>query len=356
MKNVDLEPLRQSIGHVKELFSKSFADETAPRGSLGVDIGTHSIKIIRLESSRDSFKVLGFAVEKVMEKNYRDALSKALVKAKVSAGENAVTSVSGQGVVSRYIELPQLNRSELESSMKFEIEKYVPFPMAEVVSDYTIVHEMKDRVKLLILIAAAKTDLIQKKCNLAREINLNLKAIDLDCLALANFIIEIAPVQKKGTCLGIVNIGKSVSSINILADGVPYLSRDIFVGGDDITKKMSEVLEVDYDEAEKLKNDPAARQKELFSIWDPILNNLAAEIRVSLDYFEARNNKAVEKIFITGGSSRLMGIEEYLNHALGIEIKKLDCCGQLKFDETVNQGEFKKNGDLLVIALGLALR
>ena len=209
---------------------------------------------------------------------------------------------------------------------------------------------------MLILIAAAKNDLIQKKCNLAREVNLNLKTVDLDCLALANFFTEACGYSKKGTCHGVINLGRSVSNINILVDGIPNLSRDIFVGGDDLTKKMSEALEIDYAQAENLKIDPKSRAQELMSVWDPVLNNLAAEIRVSLDYFEARNNRAVEKIFISGGTSRLLGIEEYLNHLLSVEIKKVDFCQQLKFDAAVDQKEFKNNSDLLTVALGLALR
>ncbi len=350
---LDLSQIQQQI---KELFSKSLAESAVPVGSLGVDIGSHSVKMVRLESSKEGHKVLGFAVEKVSDKNYRDALSKALVKVKAPADLGAVISVAGQGVVSRYIELPLMNRTELESSMKFEIEKYVPFNLTEVHSDHAVVREMKDKAKMSVLVAAAKNDLIQKKCNLSKEINLKLKALDLDCLALANFFTEISGLSKKGACLGIINIGKSVSNINIVVDDAPCLSRDIFIGGDDITKKMAESLEIDYNDAEKMKLEPGTKKEELLSIWDSVLNNLAAEIRVSLDYFEARNNKAVEMMYLTGGSSRLSGIEEYLNHLLSVEIKKLDFCGQLKYDAALSQEEFAQNSDLLAVALGLALR
>lgn len=348
--------LQDIIQQVTSAFSGSLAQNAAPVGSLGVDLGSHAVKIIRLEAAKEGFKVLGFAIEKVIEKNFRDALSKAIVKAKVSPDESAVISVSGQGVVSRHIELPTMSKTEFDSSMKFEVEKYVPFPLAEVVSDYAIIHEMKEKAKMSVLIAAAKNDLVQKKCNLAKEVNMNLKVVDLDCLALANFAAELAIGKEKGSCLGIINMGKTVSNINILADGVLYLSRDISIGGDDITKKISEVLEIDYAEAEKLKNNPQAREEELLGIWESILNNLAAEIRVSLDYFEARNNRAVDKIYIAGGTSRLSGIDSFLNHVLAVDIKKLDFSDKLAFDATVNREEFKQNSDLMAIACGLALR
>lgn len=344
------------IDQFKDMLAKSMEQTSQVSGALGVDLGNYAVKLVRIEASKDGIRVLGAAVEKVLDKNYAEALGRALAKARATAEQPAVLSVSGQGVVSRYIELPIMNKSELESSMKFEIEKYVPFPIADVSSDYAVIHEMKDKAKMSVLIAAAKNDLIQKKCKIAKEVNLNLKAIDLDSLALANFAAEVAGLKEKGSCCGIINIGKSASNIDILVEGVPYLSRDIFIGGDDLTKKMVEALEIEYAEAEKLKLNPGKRHEELLSIWDPVLNNLAAEIRVSLDYFEARNNRAVEKIYIVGGSSRIDGIEPYLNHLLSVEIKKLDYAPKLKFDDSVDQDDFRANSDLYAVALGLALR
>ncbi|HQP92304.1 MAG TPA: pilus assembly protein PilM, partial [Candidatus Omnitrophota bacterium] len=125
---------------------------------------------------------------------------------------------------------------------------------------------------------------------------------------------------------------------------------------DDLTKRLSEYLEIDYTEAEKLKIEPGDKKDQLCILLDPVLNNLASEIRVSLDFFEARNNRAVDTIFLTGGSSRLEGVDTYLNHLLGVSIKKLEYAHRLKFEEGTSQEEFKKTSDLYSIALGLALR
>jgi type IV pilus assembly protein PilM len=346
----------ESLSQIKDLFSKFIAQGAKSGVFLGLDIGSYSVKIVRLEPAKDGFKVLGFGVEKVIDKNYRDALSRAWVKAKAQPEESATISVAGQGVVSRYIELPAMNKGELESSMKFEIEKYVPFPLGDVMTDYAIVQETKDKSKISVLIAAAKNDLIQKKCNLAKEVNINLKGLDLDCLALANFTTELALGKEKEAGACIINLGKTVSNIDIFIDGAPQLSRDIFMGGDDITKKIAEMLDVDYAEAEKLKICPEKRKDELMSVWEPILSNLAAEIRVSLDYLEARSNKVVNSVFITGGTSLLVGIQDYLNHALGVEVNKMDYCEKLHFEDAAAKEDFKANSDFLSIALGLALR
>ncbi len=349
--------IKDSIGQVRGLFLKSLLPKDIATGSVGVDIGSSAVKIVRLEKTKEKVKILGFAVEKIVDKNFRDALSKALLTANICAYQSVAVAVTGQGVVSRSIELPLMSKSELESSMQFEIEKYVPFPLAEVSSDYAVIQEMRDKAKMSVLIAAAKSELINEKYNLVKEVNLNLKVVDLDCLALANFFTEIVGWKEKGVCFGIINFGKSVSNVNILVNGVPHLSRDIFIGGADVSKRIAEVYELDFMEAEVLKiNPPQEKEKELMDAWEVVLSNLAVEIRVSLDYFEARNNMVVEKMYITGGSGRLKNTGEFLRQALGIEVVKMDYTDKIDFDEGVDKEKFKESSDLLTIALGLALR
>ncbi|MFH0877206.1 MAG: type IV pilus assembly protein PilM [Candidatus Omnitrophota bacterium] len=348
--------VKNTLTQVKDLFSKSISEDLAPVGSLGVDIGSSAVKVVRLESTKDHVKLLGFGVEKIVDKNTREALSRALAKAKATPRQSAVVSVGGQGVVSRYIELPVMNKTELDSSMKFEIEKYVPFPLIEVACDYAVVHEMKDKAKMSVLIAAAKNELIQKKVSVAQEAGLLLKAIDLDCLALANFFSEMVIAGKKEACHGIVDMGRVFSSIDIFADGVPALSRDIFVGGDDITKKLAETMDLDYAQAEKLKVDPRGKERECLAVWESVLHNLAGEIRISLDYFEARANRTVDKIYIVGGAGRLLELHDYFGRLLGVDVGAIGAIERLKFEDTSLKEEFEKNKDLLAIALGLALR
>jgi len=354
-------------GYLKEQFAKGLKavqgllrqgiPEAEPAGGLlGLDIGTDSVKIARLDTDKQPFVLLGYAVEKIDQKNVRDTVSRAIKKSGASQEEVCVLSLSGQGVVSRYVELPLMSKAELESSMKFEIEKYVPFPLAEVSTDYAVAGEMKDKAKTSILIAAAKNDLVGRKAALAQELSLKVKALDLDALALANFYTEIVGKQSLPACYAVINIGRSNSNMNILVEGRPFLSRDIFIGGEDLTKKISEVLEIDMTEAEALKFTPGLKEEAVQSAMEPVLGNLASEIRVSLDYFESRGNRSVDKVFMTGGTSRLRGLREYLEHALAVDVEKMDFTDRLKLAASIDAEAFKAEADLLAVSLGLALR
>ncbi len=357
---MDLQQLKKQLNGfpmaVKGLLNQKMLAAKVESGTWGVDVGTDAVKICRLDVSRQPPVLSAYVVEKVANKNYRDALSRALAGDRTIQNGVCVFSVSGQGAVSRYIELPSMNKTELESSMKFEIEKYVPFPLADVATDYMLLGEMKGKAKMNILIAAAKNELIQRKFTLAQELGLKVKAMELDSLALANFYTEIIGNVKNDACCAVINMGKTCCNMDILVDGQPFLSRDIFIGGDDFTKKTAETLSLDIPEAEKLKCTPKGREDELFSIWEPVLSNLTSEIRVSLDYFESRGGKAADLVLITGGASRLAGIREYMEHALAVEVKFLDYTDRLALGEGIDRQAFAADSDLLAVSLGLALR
>ncbi len=348
--------LNESLLSVKGLLKQGMPAPEVERGTWGVDIGADAVKVCRLDVSKQPYVLSAYAIEKVDNKNYRDALSRVLAKNAGIQNGICVFSVSGQGAVSRYIELPSMNKTELESSMKFEIEKYVPFPLADVVTDYTVLGEIKGKAKTNILIAAAKNELIHKKFALAQELGLKVKAIDLDSLALANFYTEIVGNPKDCACCAVINMGKTCCNMDIVVDGQPFLSRDIFVGGDDFTKKIAEALDLDIPEAEKLKCAPQGREDELAAIWDSVLSNLVSEIRVSLDYFESRGSKAADLVLITGGTSRLCGIRDYMEHALAVDVKYLEYTDRLSLGAGVNRQAFAVDSDLLTVSLGLALR
>ena len=50
-----------------------------------------------------------------------------------------------------------------------------------------------------------------------------------------------------------MNVGSSVTNINVLANGVSTFIRDISIGGSQFTDAIQKALNVSYDEAEALK-------------------------------------------------------------------------------------------------------
>ena len=79
------------------------------------------------------------------------------------------------------------------------------------------------------------------------------------------------------------------------------LNRVVAIGGDRLTQGLAESLNISYQEAENIK---IGMPGEVAQNLEPLLHPLGRELRASIDYFENHHDKAVSKVFVSGGSAR----------------------------------------------------
>lgn len=148
------------------------------------------------------------------------------------------------------------------------------------------------------------------------------------------------------------------------------------VSGEDFTKALTGTLvsdagkmELSLIEAENLKKDvgiPDETQQEIkkgisaqqvSSLMRPVLEKLVNDIKRSLDYYASQFGEGrVEKIYLTGGSSKLKNITSQISQGLSIPVETLKPPANLKLELKKNDQESFKNDFLkLVPSLGAAL-
>ena len=167
---------------MKNIFAKIKLSGTKERFSFGLDIGTHSIKCVKL-------KVTGSAVELVdfdLQESLLDS-TEVLKKIKHAQGADLVNiSFCGASTVIRYVNFLRMSKLELKGALKFEAQKHIPFSVEEVNLDAEILREDLPENKMLVLIAAIKKELIAQRIKLLEASGLRPNVIDIDSLALVN--------------------------------------------------------------------------------------------------------------------------------------------------------------------------
>jgi len=115
---------------------------------IGLDIGSHSIKFVELQKQGNFFtliaagtmptppKVLGATAQAEVE-SLASSVRK-LVKDAGAKSRSVNVALPESQVFTRVIEVPQLSRQELASSLKWEAEQYIPLPLDQVTMDFTI--------------------------------------------------------------------------------------------------------------------------------------------------------------------------------------------------------------------------
>ncbi len=340
---------------MKNIFSKMKLSKTKERFSFGLDIGTQSIKCVKLKVNGSGSELVGFD----LQESQLDP-TEIIKRIKHTQGADLVNiSFCGASTIIRYVNFLKMSKVELKGALKFEAQKHIPFSVEEVYLDAEILKDDLPENKMLVLIAAIKKELISQRIKVLENAGLRSSIIDIDSLALVNAFNFNYPktdlAEYKTICL--LNIGSTITNVNILDNGVVRLSRDIHSGGANFTKKLMDIFEVDFNAAEELKiNPPPDKVAKINSCVESVLTDLAAEIRTSFDYYESQNTANVVKIFLSGGASKINGLKEMLATCLGIPVDCWDPFKQIKIADTIDAQELNKFSSQFNVAVGLALR
>jgi len=320
----------------------------------GLDIGTSAIKLAKLKLAKDSAQLLSFSVAQA-DPDLAGALKKI---AQTHAVEAAHISFSGSSTVIRYVNFLKMNKDELRQALKFEAQKHIPFSVEEINFDSYILKDNLADSKMFVLLAAVKKDFLNQRKKILDAAGIRVSAIEIDSIALANaFSFNYSGDEDlKDKTVALLNIGASMSNLNIMENGIPCLSRDIHIAGNNFTQKISDILGVDVKAAENLKQEPDKEtEPKLAAAVESIFARLAGEIRTSFDYYESQKTASVVKIFLSGGGSKFVGLKDALANLLGIEVEFWDPLKKITLAGSIDAQQAQKLSIQMAVATGLAL-
>lgn len=324
--------------------------------SIGLDIGSFNIKMVKLSRERERIELLDFKIEPrqlEIEPGIKKTIDPKDSKRLLSI------SLAGTSTIVRYVVLPKMSNEELKQALKFEAQKHIPFPVAEVNLDGHILKQNLPDNKMLVLLAAAKKDYLKQRLTLMKDLGLGVRLIDLDSLALVNaFNFNYSDdANIKNQTIALLNIGAQESNLNILEDGIPRLSRDIHIGGNNFTQRLSDSSGIDFKSAEELKvNAPQDKEEQVTSCIETALTNLVKELRTSFDYYESQSVSSVSKVFLSGGGSLFKGFPGILSNLLGLTALYWDPLKKMTISDSLGPVKIKSLSAQLAVAVGLALR
>ncbi len=338
--------------------------------SLGVDIGSHSVKICQLGSAGAGYKLLAVGsaalpVGAVEEGILQDAQAVGaaivnLVKNLKLKEKKVAISVSGFSVIVKKINLTVMADAELEQYIQNEAGQYIPFDMDDVFLDYQDLHtSSEDNDRTDVILVAAKKDMVEGYLGMLEGAKLKPVVVDIDGFALEN----IYGIASSGAdeSIALVDIGASKTSINIVSHGSSVLSRDVVVGSRQITEQIQNRLGLGFEEAEAIKVGVDTSEDFVADLEDIFVHTCtqwALEIRKAVDLFYSNYpDETINKIVISGGGAKVNGLDAFLADEIGIAVERFDPFARLEVDpDRFDKAYLAEVGPEMAIALGLATR
>ena len=212
----------------------------AAKYAVGLDIGTSSIKVAHLKETGKGVQLLAFDTVMLPPDTIRDGVilhapqltqrvQDIFAINKIRQKQVAV-SLSGHSVIIKKISLPEMTVAELEDSIQWEAEQYIPFDIKDVHVDFQIINPHAGQGQMDVLLVAAKKAVIEEVAEVVRAAKLEPVCVDVDAFALFNAFELNFPVPRDET-VALINVGASTININVIAGGMTSFTRDITVGG-----------------------------------------------------------------------------------------------------------------------------
>lgn len=325
---------------------------------LGIDIGTQAIKLVQLRSDDQMVETYGIVdlAEPITMQSTKESIDKNIellrnlvARAKVTT-KRCVVSLPNSAVFTSVIDMPKMTDEELESAIQFEAKKYIPLPFSEVTLSWSLISEDSANNTFKILLIAVPKQIRDTYISIFQQAGLELEIIEIEALALIRALIKD---QTKNYV--IIDIGGKVTGINFVKQGLLQLTRNLNIGGDTITEKISQTLNLQTSRAEQFKRDFGMNNSTEFlpEAVKPVVDNVKSEVRQVLDLYKS-HNVTVDGIILAGGASQMPGLKEFFSDLAPV-VDYGDSLSRLSYPSEV-EPILKRFTMQIAVAVGLALR
>ncbi|MEN6444627.1 MAG: type IV pilus assembly protein PilM [Candidatus Cloacimonas sp.] len=343
--------------------------------TVGIDIGTHSIKIVHLKKLHEGFKLLNYEISPTVPTGteyipsdlrpdrYGPVLSEMLNTLKISPKhiKHLVTSIGGDNTSIKQIKTIFLPDEELESALFFEAKKHIPISGTDMILDYQVINLEEKTNNMNILLAATSKEVLNEHTNVLMNVGLSPNIIDIDSLAIANSFILNTFVEEGVYIL--LNLGAHRTNMVIWGPQAKMFARDIPFGGYNFTRDIMRKRQMEWDQAERhklefgLEDNPDANNVQTVSMLDisekSTEENIVEEVRRSLRFYvKEAGNSDFRKIYLMGGTAKLKGLREFVEEKVAIPTEIF-----MPFINVEMPEKFQDKKDpQLALAIGLAMR
>ncbi len=340
---------------------------------VGVDISSTAVKLLQLSRSGSGagYRVEHYAVEPlpptaVVEKNIveveavGDAIRRAMSRSG-SRAKHAAAAVAGSAVITRVIPMAaDLDEDDLESQIELEAANYVPYPIEEVNLDFEVLGPMPGNPEMVqVLLAASRAENVETRASALELGGLTPRVMDVEAFAVENAFALLADglnLRRDGLA-ALVDVGATMTTLNILRNGRSLYSREQVFGGKQLTDEVMRRYGLSYEEAGLAKRQGGLPESYEVEVLEPFKEALVQQISRLLQFFYAGSEfNRVDQVVLAGGCASIPGMAAMVEEQLGVPTTVANPLAHMTLGPRVQAHALAQDAPALMIACGLALR
>ena len=337
---------------------------------VGLDIGSSAIKAAEIIETKtgnalNNFGMLNIAPGIIEEGTIKDhdaaaAAIRELFSANNLSNKNVAISIGGYSVIVKKISVQTMTEDELQETIHFEAEQYIPFDISDVNLDFQILGENEQNPNQMnVLLVAAKKEMVSDYIHLVELAGLHTVVLDIDAFALQNIFEFNYATEEESVAL--IDIGASKTSLNILKGYSSLFMRDVSLGCGQINQQIVSLADCSIEEAEEIKH---SEQPEIISAGDlanivsSVVSDWTDEIRRAIDFFYSTYpDDHISKIILSGGGANILEFRQLLSDEISAEVEIINPFDKFSIDSSgLDSSYLEKIAPQAAICMGLATR
>jgi general secretion pathway protein L len=304
---------------------------------LGLDLGSHSVKGVVLDSNARNGSPKDWAEvrrgEGERQETLRAAVRELLARPEFQHVDQVVVALPGPSLVTHQLALPFSDPKRIEATIDFEVESQLPFDLSEAVFDYQVATQQKDKGSELLVGVVRREEMATLLGELG-ALGVEPRVVTHPGLAYHNLLVQqpglLAGVEAE--TVAVVDIGheRTTLAIGRPGQGVEF-ARTFSSGGQNLSRALATEFQTPVQEAHHWKEAHGAMAsaaqgpdaERAASAFVRGLQPVLRELRPSFKAFTARSRRQVGAVLLCGGTARMPGLAEQLERDLGMPVRVL---------------------------------
>lgn len=304
---------------------------------LGLDLGTHALKAVLLETTLRGYAVKSYVTVPVPTEGERPARLRAALAALAQqlgpvGADTTVVALPGVSTATHPISLPFSDPKKIESTLAFEVEGQLPYELDDAVFDHQV--SSTDDKGAQLLVGVVRKPELAHLLELLKDAKFEPRIVTHAGLAYQSRLAMLpADTVADDAAVAIVDLGHERVSVAVgRPGGVVEHARTFAGGGAALTKALAAEFKIPLADAESWKETHGAVGGEevgpdaeraagaFVRAYQPVLR----ELRPTLKSYTSRSRRPIGLVLLCGGTARLRGLAAQVQRDLGIPTRLLE--------------------------------
>lgn len=342
MMNMDLKDLTAVLSRKFKKLNNSTKIETK-RKVVAFDIGSSNIKIaegmyyknkltvnkcIEIPTPDDCIDDSNIVNNTELLSSIQYILEENKIKAK-----DAICTTNSSAIINRELVIPKVEDDEMETYVKYQMQQYLSINLDNYILQVTVLddHIEGDEGKMKVRVISFPKKIVSEYYKFLNDLHLRPYVLDVTfnsvskILNMGEFINKSEDEQQ---VVAAIDMGAASINVNIYDNGVLEFTRMIKSGGNELDYVLKDKYFSTNGNVLSIKKEKANLEADTFSDENKEIKDMSDEwadkIEKILHFYKNKNsNVQIDKIYIYGETSRIKGMDKFIESKLGISTERI---------------------------------